>query len=86
MINHQDLLIKGFAGRRQLAVLISAKKVILAGNRILKIYGTLQCNSGKKLKTGNRIFFANEAEAMALGYRPCGHCMRTDYLLWKENK
>ena len=86
MINHQDVLANGFAGRRQLAVFISTGQVLLAGNRRLKIYGMLQCVSGKRMKTANRVFFANEADAVALGYRPCGHCMRSEYLLWRENK
>lgn len=83
---HQNLMAKGFEGRRQLAAGICSGQILLAGNRRLKIYGTLHCGSGKKMKTGNRIFFAGEAEAMTHGYRPCGHCMRAAYLLWKENK
>jgi methylphosphotriester-DNA--protein-cysteine methyltransferase len=59
---------------------------MLAGNRMLKIFGTLECASGKRMKAVNRIFFASEAEAVAFGYRPCGHCMRSKYHLWKENK
>ncbi|HEY1202931.1 MAG TPA: Ada metal-binding domain-containing protein [Niastella sp.] len=49
-----------------------------------KIYGTLSCASGKRMKAENRVFFQNEAEAIAAGYRPCGHCMRKKYLEWKN--
>lgn len=83
MINHQELFIKGFSGRRQLAALISKKQVKLAGNRKLKIYGTLHCAYGKRMKTVNRVFFVHEQEALAGSYRPCGYCMRSKYLLWK---
>jgi methylphosphotriester-DNA--protein-cysteine methyltransferase len=86
MSKHQDLFLKEFAGRRQLAVLINTKQVILAGNRTLKLFGTLPCASGKRMKAVNRIFFANEAAAVAFGYRPCAHCMQSEYRLWKENK
>jgi methylphosphotriester-DNA--protein-cysteine methyltransferase len=60
----------------ELARLIRAGKITLAGNRNLRIYGTLRCGSGKRMKTANRIFFENEAEAIQMGYRPCGNCMR----------
>jgi methylphosphotriester-DNA--protein-cysteine methyltransferase len=86
MINHQDLHIKGFTGSRQLARLIREQAILFAGNRKLKIYGRLSCTSGKRMKTANRVFFANEQEAIDKGYRPCGHCLRDKYLLWLENK
>ncbi len=52
------------------------------GNAKLKIYGTLSCRSGRRMKRKNRIFFNNEAEAIENGYRPCGHCMREKYKQW----
>nr|WP_313809976.1 Ada metal-binding domain-containing protein [Allomuricauda sp.] len=60
-------------------------KIKWAGNRTLKIYGTLQCFSGKRMKRENRVFFTTEEEALALGYRPCGHCLRSKYVDWKNN-
>lgn len=57
--------------------------IILAGNAALKIYGTLHCTSGKRMKKQNRVFFINENEAINAGYRPCGHCMRQKYIAWK---
>lgn len=32
----------------------------------------------------NRVFFADEATAIATGYRPCGRCLRADYLAWRD--
>lgn len=71
---------------RQAAVrrLIHNKAIRLGGNMPAKIYGKLSCTSGKRMKTQNRVFFQNEAEAIAAGYRPCGHCMREKYLKWKS--
>ncbi|MEM9647009.1 MAG: Ada metal-binding domain-containing protein [Bacteroidota bacterium] len=54
-----------------------------AGNRKLKIYGTLKCKSGKRMKKENRVFFNSEEDAIANGYRPCGHCIREAYRSWK---
>lgn len=54
---------------------IRRSKICFGGNRKLKIYGTLSCNSGKRMKCENRVFFASEQEAQQNNYRPCGHCM-----------
>lgn len=61
---------------------IKQKEICFGGNRKLKIYGTLQCKSGKRMKRENRIFFASKKEAIKTGYRPCGHCMKTEYKKW----
>ena len=71
--------------KQKLKSLIKSGKIILGGNKRLKIYGTLSCNSGKKMKTKNRVFFCSEKEAINEGYRPCGHCMKNKYLKWKRN-
>jgi methylphosphotriester-DNA--protein-cysteine methyltransferase len=60
----------------ELKRLIKAQKITFAGNKNLKVYGTLHCGSGKRMKRSNRVFFENEKEAIDLGYRPCGNCMR----------
>ena len=84
MIRHielgKDVAVRQAAVRR----LIHNKTIELGGNMPAKIYGTLSCTSGKRMKAGNRVFFQNEAEAIAAGYRPCGHCMREKYLKWKN--
>ena len=69
--------------RLSLGRLIHTGKIKLGGNQSLHIYGTLSCASGKRMKTVNRVFFADEAEAKEKGYRPCGHCMRAAYMAWK---
>ncbi len=56
----------------------------MGGNAKLKIYGLLTCSSGKKMKKENRVFFVSEKEAIDLGYRPCGHCMKQRYQIWKN--
>lgn len=58
--------------------------VLLAGNRKLKIYGRLHCASGKRMKRENRVFFASAEEAGEAGFRPCGHCMKAEYIKWKN--
>ena len=60
----------------ELKHLVKGKKILFAGNKNLKVYGTLHCGSGKRMKRSNRVFFENEKEAITLGYRPCGNCMR----------
>jgi len=58
----------------------------LGGNRRLRIYGRLECPSARRaLRHGyaqRRVFFLDEAAAIAAGYRPCGRCMRDRYLSW----
>ena len=59
-------------------------EICFGGNRKLKIYGTLKCPSGKRMKRENRVFFLSEHEAIQNGFRPCGHCMKTEYQNWKN--
>jgi len=56
--------------------LIRQGKIKFAGNAKLKIYGTLNCYSGKRIKKENRVFFKSEVEAISLGFRPCKNCMK----------
>lgn len=58
--------------------------ICFAGNNVLKIYGRLNCRSGKRMKKKNRVFFQSEHEAVMLGFRPCGHCMNNEYKKWKH--
>ncbi|WP_209912859.1 Ada metal-binding domain-containing protein [Chryseobacterium jejuense] len=62
---------------------IRKEEIRLGGNKNLKIYGLLDCRSGKRMKRDNRIFFTDESEALQNGYRPCAHCMRNEYQQWK---
>jgi methylphosphotriester-DNA--protein-cysteine methyltransferase len=63
---------------------IRKKEICFGGNMKLKIYGTLRCTSGKRMKKENRIFFLSQSEAAKNGYRPCGHCMKSEYKNWKN--
>ena len=78
MIGHSSLSLA------QLQSLIRSKKIILAGNRSLKIFGLLSCYSGKRMKTENRVFFKSRFEATRQGFRPCGNCLPHDYQLWRK--
>ena len=63
----------------------SAAKGLFGGNRRAKIYGTLDCPAAlNAIRRGpayarNRVFFADEATAIAAGFRPCSRCMRDAY-------
>jgi methylphosphotriester-DNA--protein-cysteine methyltransferase len=63
---------------------IRQKRICLGGNLKLKIYGTLRCKSGKRMKKQNRVFFSSELEAIENNFRPCGHCMKSKYKIWKN--
>ncbi|MBP6022666.1 Ada metal-binding domain-containing protein [Ferruginibacter sp.] len=63
---------------------IRKKEIVLAGNRKLKIYGSLSCRSGKRMHNANRVFFESENSAVENEYRPCGHCMKEKYKNWKD--
>lgn len=63
---------------------IRRREILFAGNSRLKIYGKLSCASGKRMKRENRVFFTSDAEAPARNYRPCGHCMKSEYKKWKQ--
>ena len=62
----------------------------LGGYAPLRIYGRLDCwSANKNLRNGgyaqHRVFFADEETAIASGFRPCGHCLRDQYKLWKQS-
>ena len=69
---------------QELYGLLRQEKILFGGNLNLKIYGSLRCRSGKRMKRKNRVFFKDEVEALARGYRPCGHCMKQAYMDWKN--
>ncbi|MBS7252746.1 Ada metal-binding domain-containing protein [Flavobacterium branchiicola] len=78
MITHQKISDSELLGK------IKKGEICFGGNRKLKIYGTLKCTSGKRIKRENRVFFSSAEEAKQNGFRPCGHCMKTDYQNWKN--
>ena len=63
----------------------------LGGHKGLKIYGRLDCPSALRyIAKGQyvkyRVFFKDEATAIAAGYRPCAVCMKEEYKRWKEKQ
>ncbi|WP_295675479.1 Ada metal-binding domain-containing protein [uncultured Mucilaginibacter sp.] len=75
-----------FKRSRNLKILLDKKELTFAGNANLKIYGILNCSSGKRMKPENRIFFSSETEAIEMGYRPCGRCLVFAYKNWLQLK
>jgi hypothetical protein len=58
------------------------------GHRRGKLYGRLDCRAARQAIAGSgymkhRVFFADEATAIAAGYRPCAVCMSQEYKAWK---
>jgi methylphosphotriester-DNA--protein-cysteine methyltransferase len=61
----------------------------LGGHRGSRIYGRLDCPSALRAiarggYVSRRVFFADEATAVAAGYRPCAVCMPAEYARWKR--
>jgi hypothetical protein len=62
----------------------------LGGHSRTRVYGRLDCPVALSLiargrnVVEHRVFFADEATAIAAGYRPCGTCMRAAYRAWKR--
>jgi hypothetical protein len=63
----------------------------LGGHRRSRIYGRLDCpGAARAIARGGyvaqRVFFADEATAVAAGYRPCAACLRAAYDRWKASR
>ncbi|MGH2458947.1 MAG: Ada metal-binding domain-containing protein [Chloroflexota bacterium] len=61
------------------------------GYRPGKIYGRLDCRTAlRAIARGgyvkHRVFFADEATAIAAGYRPCARCLPEKYRAWKATR
>lgn len=76
LINHTEI------SAVRLRMLIRQGLITLGGNKRLKIYGLLSCKSGMRMKAENRVFFTDEQQAIANGFRPCGNCKRNLYKKW----
>jgi methylphosphotriester-DNA--protein-cysteine methyltransferase len=55
-------------------IILSPQKGTYAGWRPGKIFGTLDCKSGMRMKKENRVFFHSLEDAIYQGYRPCKKC------------
>lgn len=69
---------------------LSDEKGTLGGHRKQKIYGRLDCPTALRFIANgkyvqHRVFFADEATALAAGYRPCGSCLREKYKEYMAN-
>jgi len=63
----------------------------LGGHRRGRLYGRLDCPSAlRAIARGHyvrhRVFFADEATAVAAGYRPCAVCLPAAYARWKSDR
>lgn len=63
----------------------------VGGHRASHIYGRLDCPAALRAiaKGGyvrNRVFFADEATAIAAGFRPCASCLPEGYRAWKRQQ
>ncbi|MFM0229888.1 Ada metal-binding domain-containing protein [Paraburkholderia sediminicola] len=63
----------------------------LGGHRGGKIYGRLDCRAAlRAIARGgyvrHRVFFQDEATAVAAGYRPCAVCLPEQYAAWKATR
>ena len=61
----------------------------LGGHRRNKVYGRLDCAGAQRwIAKGkyvrHRVFFIDEAAAIAAGNRPCARCMPEQYRAWND--
>ena len=69
----------------------SATPGSLGGHRGGKLYGLLDCEAAARaIARGgyvrSRVFFTDEATAIAAGYRPCAVCLPRRYARWKGQR
>ena len=60
----------------------------LGGHRRGRLYGLLDCRAAaqalaRRGYSRHRVFFRDEATAIAAGYRPCAVCLPEKYAAWK---
>ena len=63
----------------------------LGGHRRSRIYGRLDCPGALRwIARGkyvtHRVFFADEATAVAAGFRPCANCLREAHRAWRREQ
>ena len=65
---------------------------MLGGHRGTRIYGRLDCPAALRAiarggYVAQRVFFLNERQARAAGYRPCGVCLPVKYQeAWRKKR
>jgi hypothetical protein len=85
MNNHKQYKLLGPDG----ATYLSDEKGLFGGHRGGRGYGRMDCRAAlRAIANGgyvqHRVFFADEAAAIAAGYRPCAACLPERYALWKR--
>jgi methylphosphotriester-DNA--protein-cysteine methyltransferase len=63
----------------------------LGGHRGTRIYGRLDCPSALRAiarggYVSQRVFFLDERQARAAGYRPCAVCLPEKYRSWRKKR
>ena len=66
---------------------LSDRPGTIGGHRATRIYGRLDCPSALRAiarggYVAQRVFFADEATAVAAGFRPCARCLPDRYRAW----
>lgn len=85
MTNTKQYTLVGPDGSR----FVSPAPGTLGGYRKERRYGRLDCKlarraiEGGRLYERQRVFFADEATAIAAGYHPCATCMPAEHKAWK---
>ena len=69
---------------RELRIKMREGVICYGGHQRFKIYGTMRCSSGKRMKRENRVLFTGREQAADKGFRPCGHCLPAAYQKWKD--
>ncbi len=87
MNGSRTYLLLGADGRPYLSVMKGQR----GGHRGTRIYGRLDCPAAlRAIARGGylryRVFFADEATAIAAGYRPCATCCPDRYQEWKSTR
>lgn len=73
------------------SLIVSSEPGTLGGYRKERRYGRLDCKLARRaLRHGGqyaqqRVFFKDEATAIAAGYHPCASCMPEEHKAWKAN-
>lgn len=68
----------------------SSAKGLFAGHKVDRVYGRLDCPAAATaIRKGGylpfRVFFADEDDAVAAGYRPCAACLPSRYADWRTH-
>jgi methylphosphotriester-DNA--protein-cysteine methyltransferase len=69
----------------------SPKPGAFGGHRKTRIYGRLDCRAALQAiarggYVNQRVFFLDEAAAVAAGFRPCAVCLPEHYARWKARR